>query len=66
MNSLKEDNPEDDEEIILAGEGQGDEDLEEKDKHSSIMYIHDLQEKQLIEFWASMTEDKRRRSKNMT
>ena len=61
MTSLKED----EEETILASEGQGDEDLDyEKDKHSSIMDIHDLQERQFIEFWASIIEEKRRYPKN--
>ena len=54
----------DDEESILAGEGQTDEDLEEEDIHSSKIDIHDLQERQLIEFWTSLNEDKRRRPKD--
>ena len=45
MESLK-----DSEEGILAGEGEAKEDLDEEDKHSSNMDIHDLQERQLIEF----------------
>ena len=65
MNSLKEDDIEDDEETILASEGQGDEVLDyEEDKHSSTMDIHDLQERKLVEFWASMNEEKQRRPKN--
>ena len=45
MESLK-----DDEDNILIGECQAEEDIEEEDVHSSESDIHDLQERQLIEF----------------
>ena len=47
MTSLKKDDEKDDEEeILLAGEGQGDKNLDyEEDKQSSIMDTHDLQER---------------------
>ena len=47
-----------------VGEGQAEEDLGEEDIHSSEMEIHDLQERQIIEFWTSLTEDKRHHPKD--